>query len=311
MTSIVRGSWSDCPAVVIKNSLKNNSVIRGVVGHRGAREKAPENTIASFQQAVDDGADSVELDVQLSKDGVYVVIHDDTLDRTTNGSGPVKEHTLAELKSLDAGSWFGDQSEFKGERIPTLEESLEWAQGRTKVDIEVKQNPDVPMTSRSLINLIKAKGMEGQVAVTSFDRKFVEAVEARAPEIETGVLLSAKPTFQKAKKGAVLGLGTGFVTGLLATGSVLSSLGIGLASAVVGGIGGLKSGLSTTREVASQTEADAILPNQFIATKSVVEAAHEKGKTVVPYTVNNSLVAKVLLSRGVDGLVTDRPQDFL
>src|SRR5919202_3540380 len=86
-----------------------------VVGHRGAMGHCPENTLASFARALELGADWIECDVHLSRDGVPVVIHDETLDRTTDGHGLVAEHTLAELKQLDAGAWFG--AAYAGQRI--------------------------------------------------------------------------------------------------------------------------------------------------------------------------------------------------
>lgn len=92
------------------------------IAHRGASGYAPENTFAAFDIAAEMNADFIELDVQLTKDGQIVVIHDDKVDRTTDGSGFVKDFTLKKLQSLDAGSWYG--AEFKGERIPLLEEVL-------------------------------------------------------------------------------------------------------------------------------------------------------------------------------------------
>src|ERR671938_442670 len=104
-----------------------------VVGHRGAMGHCPENTLASFERGLELGADWIEVDVHLSRDGALVVIHDETLERTTNGSGLVRERTLAELQRLDAGH---------GERIPTLEEVLVWARGRgIGVDVEIKNAP--------------------------------------------------------------------------------------------------------------------------------------------------------------------------
>src|SRR5262245_38563325 len=103
-----------------------------VFGHRGAMGYAPENTFASFERAV-------EIDVHLTADGEVVVIHDHDLSRTTDGEGIVGEKTLAQLKSLDAGKWFGD--ELLGQRIPTLGEVLEWAQGRCVLDVEIKGGP--------------------------------------------------------------------------------------------------------------------------------------------------------------------------
>jgi glycerophosphoryl diester phosphodiesterase len=104
------------------------------VAHRGGAGCAPENTPAAFKKAIALGADMVECDIHLSKDGHMVVIHDDRLDRTTNGKGLVREKTLAELKALDAGSWYG--GEFAGEKISTLEELLDLAQGKVEVIIE-------------------------------------------------------------------------------------------------------------------------------------------------------------------------------
>src|SRR5215471_12590471 len=99
-----------------------------VVGHRGAMGYCPENTLASFERGLELGADWIELDVHLSRDGQLIVIHDETLDRTTSGHGLVRDHTLAELKRLDAGAWFG--AEYAGQRIPTLDEVLDWAHRR-------------------------------------------------------------------------------------------------------------------------------------------------------------------------------------
>src|SRR5688572_14064462 len=105
-----------------------------VVGHRGAMGYCPENTMASFQRALELGADWIEFDVHLTRDGGIAVIHDETVDRTTSGRGLVKEHTLAELRQLDAGAWFG--AEFAGEPIPSLDDVLAWAREcDTVVDI--------------------------------------------------------------------------------------------------------------------------------------------------------------------------------
>src|SRR5699024_1122413 len=103
---------------------------------RGASGYAPENTIAAFDKAVEMKADYFELDVQRSKDGQLVLIHDTTVDRTTNGTGAVKDLTLKELKSLDAGSWFDEK--YAGEKIPTLGETLDRHRGKIKILIELK-----------------------------------------------------------------------------------------------------------------------------------------------------------------------------
>src|SRR5215207_11286279 len=102
-----------------------------VVGHRGAMGHCPENTLASFARGLELGADWIEMDVHLSRDGAVVVIHDETLDRTTNGHGLVRDCNLAELTALDAGVWFSPA--YAGERIPTLDELLAFARDRQTV----------------------------------------------------------------------------------------------------------------------------------------------------------------------------------
>lgn len=163
-----------------------------VIGHRGAAGHAPENTLASFAKAVELGADAVECDVQLSADGVPVVIHDPTLDRTTNGRGPVATRTLAELRALDAGAWFGPA--FAGEQIPTLADVLDWARGRTRVVVELKQGPvyDERLEERVVAN-VRDAGMASDVLVISFDHTAVRRVADLAPDLLTGALYAARP----------------------------------------------------------------------------------------------------------------------
>jgi glycerophosphoryl diester phosphodiesterase len=106
-----------------------------IIGHRGNPEAAPENTLASIVSAFAVGADFAEVDVRLSRDGVPVIFHDETLERTTNGHGALADHTLAELKALDAGAWKG--AAFAGERIPTLREALQAARGKGRLFLDV------------------------------------------------------------------------------------------------------------------------------------------------------------------------------
>src|SRR2546428_12095181 len=111
-----------------------------VVGHRGAGARAPETTIASLARGMRDGADEVEFDVQRTKDGVAVLLHDETLDRTTSGRGPLRDRTLSEIRVLDAGSWFAP--EFSGERLPSLADVCAWATAAgAGLSGEVKQPP--------------------------------------------------------------------------------------------------------------------------------------------------------------------------
>jgi glycerophosphoryl diester phosphodiesterase len=160
------------------------------VGHRGAKGHAPENTMISFMTGADLGVDAVETDVQLSKDGEVVLIHDHTVDRTTNGHGFVKDMTLAELKRLDAGGWYDPR--FSGERIPTLAELLTWAKDRVGVAVEIKNGPIYyPGIAEKTIRLVRQHGMERQAILISFDHFVLREAKKIAPEIATGILYVA------------------------------------------------------------------------------------------------------------------------
>jgi glycerophosphoryl diester phosphodiesterase len=157
------------------------------VGHRGAKGHTPENTFASFNRAMELGADVVETDVHLSRDGEVVVIHDHTVDRTTNGNGFVKDLSLAELKQLDAGAWF--DSKHIGERIPTLAELLEWAKERVPVAIEVKNGPIYyPGIADKIVRLLRDFNMLRQAMLISFDHLMLREAKMIAPELATGIL---------------------------------------------------------------------------------------------------------------------------
>jgi len=129
-----------------------------VVGHRGTVKFAPENTIAAFNKAIELGADLLEMDVRETKDGHLVLMHDATVNRTSDGRGRVSAMTLAEIKRLDAGSWFS--AEFKGERVPTLKEALAAIRGRALPDIDFKAG-----TPQKLVEILKQEGPPGKVTL--------------------------------------------------------------------------------------------------------------------------------------------------
>jgi glycerophosphoryl diester phosphodiesterase len=164
-----------------------------VVGHRGAMSYCPENTLSSFERALELGADWNELDVHLTRDGGLAVVHDEAVDRTTNGHGLVKDHTLAELKQLDAGAWFGPQ--FAGQRIPTLAEVLDWARERdTVVDIEIKNAPFYYSgIEEAVVTTLDRAAMTEQAIVISFDHHAVQRVKALDNRVATGVLYAGRP----------------------------------------------------------------------------------------------------------------------
>lgn len=164
-----------------------------IIAHRGSSAVAPENTMAAFTKAIEMGSDMIELDVQRSKDGHIVVIHDHTLKRTTNGTGLVRDHTLAELQELDAGSWFGE--EFAGEPIPTLREVLEAIRGKCAVNIEIKNLPyPDPGVEQELVDLLADVEFPlDDVVVSCFDHFCLATLEKIEPKIPTAVLFSHYP----------------------------------------------------------------------------------------------------------------------
>jgi glycerophosphoryl diester phosphodiesterase len=155
------------------------------IAHRGASSYAPENTFAAFDLALEMGARDIELDVQMTCDGHLVVIHDDLLERTSNGRGAVAAHTLAQLQALDAGAWF--DPEFAGTRIPTLQDVLERYRGRAHLHVEIKGR--TAGLSERTADLIRAQGWAHAVTMTSFQKDKLEALRAHAPELPAGWLL--------------------------------------------------------------------------------------------------------------------------
>lgn len=151
------------------------------LAHRGYPKRYPENTMASFQAALDLGYSHLELDVQLTKDGYPVVIHDPTVDRTTGGKGRVADFTFAELRALDAG---------RGQPIPGLAEVLQLAKGRAKVDIELKQSGSLyPGLEEKVLETIGACGVHDQVFITSFDHYAIVRMRELDRAIELGLVL--------------------------------------------------------------------------------------------------------------------------
>ncbi len=186
---------ADPQPIIIRPSLYHQSVAGFlVIAHRGASFKFPENTMIAFQKAYEMKADMIELDVQLSKDGVPVIYHDSQLESKTDGIGLVNSLTWNELQKLDAGSWF-DRT-FKGQRIPTLEEVLKWAENKISINIEIKKEAADTGTKgeveRSVIELVRLAGMEKHVLISSFSYESVLRIKELAPELATGLLYDNK-----------------------------------------------------------------------------------------------------------------------
>lgn len=153
-----------------------------IFAHRGYRAKWPENTMLAFRKALEAGCAAMELDVQLSRDGEVVIIHDETLDRTTSGAGPMKDLTLAELRGLDAG---------QDETIPTLEEYLAWAaDNHVYTNIELKNSVEsYPGLEEKVLALIDRFGLRKGILFSSFNHESVLRCRALAPDIDCGFLM--------------------------------------------------------------------------------------------------------------------------
>ncbi len=157
------------------------------LGHRGASHDAPQNTLAAFRLANEYGADGYELDVHLTKDGVPVVIHDFTVDQTTDGTGLVAGFTLADLKRLDAGVKFSPR--FAGERIPTLAEVFDILEPHSIVNVELKtKSIGDNGLERATVQLIRERGLQERVILSSFNPFSLLRVRRIAPELKIGLL---------------------------------------------------------------------------------------------------------------------------
>lgn len=249
-----------------------------VIAHRGASWEAPEHTVAAWDLAREQGADWLELDLQRTSDGVLVVIHDDSLDRTARGDstacrGLVRQRTLAQLKGCDMGSWFNERHpdrarpEYVGQRIQTIDEVLARYAADSRLYIEIKDPESAPGMEEDLFMALvrfdrAGRGADtGRVLVQSFSAEGLRRLHAIAPELALVQLV-----------------------GDSVPGSALDA---------------------ALREVASY--ARGIGPSRRITDRRLVEAAHANGLLIHPYTVDEEAEMSRLLSLGVDGLFTDRP----
>lgn len=242
-----------------------------VIAHRGYSEWAPENTLKAFEWGVESGADLVELDYHVSAEGTEVVMHDTTLDRTTDavsrwgGDGVrVVDRSLSEIQALDAGSWFGDG--FAGEPVPTLEAAITLIQGKGGVTlVERKAGP-----ADSMARLLREQDWVNEVVVQSFDWEYLKALHAELPEQVLGALGPGKERDGRELSRAERELSAEWI------------------------------------ESAKQTGARVIGWNRWVSAEAV-GMAHEAGLKVWVYTINDFAEAQDLLRMGVDGIITNNP----
>ncbi len=171
-----------------------------IIAHRGASELAPENTLAAFRKAIEDGAEGIEFDVRLSKDGVPVVFHDAFLDRLAQTDGKVIDHSVAELKQLDIGSWFNAKfpkqfdPSFSRERIPTLIELLDFLsdfKGLVYVELKCKKE-ETSQLVKSVCDVISSHILFPQIIVKCFSLKAIVQARVMLPEVKTAALFAPK-----------------------------------------------------------------------------------------------------------------------
>ena len=240
-----------------------------VYAHRGGAALRPENTIPAFDHGLAVGADGLEFDVRLSKDGIVVVHHDDTLERTTSGRGPVAQLTAAELASLDAGCHFADPSgqfPFRGQGfgVPTLREVLNRYPAAQMI-VELKTGG--PALARAVVDEVRAAAAVDRVAVGSFDRRALDAVRQYEPGICTGAARSeARWALYRSWIGWPLG-----------------------------------------RTPYRELQVPAHAGGTPIVTRRFVHHAHRAGVLVKVWTVNTESEMRRLLTYGVDALITDHP----
>ncbi|MDK8351064.1 glycerophosphoryl diester phosphodiesterase [Gleimia europaea] len=165
-----------------------------IFAHRGASAIAPENTMAAFKKAVEAGATWIETDVDVLKDGTPILIHDSSLDRTTNRSGSYYDLTVSDLDDIDAGSWFSP--EFSGERIPTLAQLVEFMnETGLNANIEIKSNEAGAQMSLQLVDAIlkELEALDGpQVIISSFNHVLLKIFKDKAPQYSVGALFVAE-----------------------------------------------------------------------------------------------------------------------
>jgi glycerophosphoryl diester phosphodiesterase len=245
------------------------------MAHRGGKGLWPENTLYAFERAVDLGVHVLEMDIHSTADGVLVVIHDDTVDRTTDGRGPVQGMGLAELKTLDAGyMWSSDDGQtfpYRGQGIavPTLEEVFA-ALPATPMNIEIK--PAEPAVAVPLCQLIRDHGMQDRVLVASFHEQAIQAFRDECPEVAT-----------TASQNQVVAL---FV----------------LAQAFLDLI------YSPAIQAVQVPE---YRGNLHVLTPQFIDAAHRRHLEVHAWTINDVEGMQRLLDLGVDGIITDYPDRLM
>lgn len=232
-----------------------------IYAHRGNSSKYPENTLSAFKSAITSGADGIETDVHLTKDGVLVITHDEEISRVSTGRGMVKDMTLDELRQFDFGAFKGDA--FKGELIPTLDDLLDLLEGNTVLlNIEIKMGFILyPGLEAKLYEKIKARGFLDRTIFSSFNHYSLAMLKKMDVNVKTGALY--------------------------------------------------QSGLYEPHNYAKTFGADALHPYYLAFDSSLLEDCHKNKIKVNLWTVNNATQARAFLGMGIDGVITDYPDEIV
>jgi glycerophosphoryl diester phosphodiesterase len=222
-----------------------------IMAHRGSSAAAPENTLAAIRQAIDDGADFVEIDVQETADGEVVVFHDSDFMKLAGVDLKIWDATVDDLGEIDIGSSFSP--EFKDERVPTLAQVLEACKGKIGVNIELKYYGHDQRLEQRVAEIVEAHEMTPQVLAMSLKMDGVEKMKSLRPNWKVGLLMSVS-------------------AGKL-----------------------------------SDIEADFLAVNAGFADRGLIRSAHDSGKEVYVWTVDDAATMSAMISRGVDGLLTNKP----
>lgn len=164
-----------------------------ITAHRGASGTAPENTAIAIEQAITSGAEYVEIDVQETRDGRIVLLHDEDLKRTTGFKKNIRETNFSELADLEAGSWFDER--FRGEKIPALEQIIELCRGRILLNIELKFNGSQEMLAERVVTIVRNANAEDSVLITSFELPLIDKVKLLTTQIKTGLIFYFMPSY--------------------------------------------------------------------------------------------------------------------
>ncbi|MCY7375785.1 MAG: hypothetical protein LH472_07415 [Pyrinomonadaceae bacterium] len=247
-----------------------------IIAHRGASASAPENTFAAFQKAIDNGADGIEFDVRLSKDGIPVVFHDADLRRLAKIKNRVADLTAEELSRIDVGSWFNKafpnraDSRFSAETIPTLKQLLDFLSGcKGLIYIELKGKETITAElAEAVCNLIKRTNLLPNIIVKSFKLEGVKIAKQLLPEVRTAALFEPKVLTILRKKTQIL-------------------------------------------EAARKYNADEISIHYSLATEKFVRKAREMGFSIVIWTADNPVWVKRAFDFGIKAIITNTPAQIL